>query len=407
MPVYAVGDTFLPLEEADAVPPVTREDLAHTPGAFLLHGCLTPGECEHIIQTAEKIGFIEDSATGGRSVRQMESCQTLMSEETLGAVFRRFAEKLPPGLRGERPLGLNARWRVYKYNPGDTFRKHTDGGWPGGGVDAATGVYKSDVHGDRWSQVTWVMYLNEGFEGGATRFFRRVGDEDFEVAGDVEPKRGSAMCFFHGKHPLSPLHEGSPVVAGTKYIIRSDVLYELPAEEAPAGASAGAKARAKAGASRSFYDLDPGASVAGQEVAFDRMRGRVVYAINVASKCGRTAFAYAKMRELADKKGLDLLLFPSAQFGDQEFAENAEIEAFVEEQGLAGRPNVHVLERTEVLGGTAHPAWQLLREATGAPDPDWNFAGQFLVGKTGEVQRIPKGRAVGDVIDELLDQDTA
>ena len=93
------------------------------------------------------------------------------------------------------------------------------------------------------------------------------------------------------------------------------------------------------------------------------MRGRVVYAINVASKCGRTAFAYAKMRELADKKGLDLLLFPSAQFGDQEFAENAEIEAFVEEQGLAGRPNVHVLERTEVLGGTAHPAWQLLREA--------------------------------------------
>ena len=33
------------------------------------------------------------------------------------------------------------------------------------------------------------------------------------------------LCFYHGEHELSPLHEGSLVTRGVKHIVRSDVLY--------------------------------------------------------------------------------------------------------------------------------------------------------------------------------------
>ena len=41
----------------------------------------------------------------------------------------------------------------------------------------------------------------------------------------VPAKAGAALVFPHGADPRSPLHEGALVSAGTKYIIRTDVLY--------------------------------------------------------------------------------------------------------------------------------------------------------------------------------------
>ena len=115
-------------------------------------------------------------------------------------------------------------------------RPHTDGGWPGSGINSE-GQLEHDLYRDRWSQLTMVMYLNSDFDGGETSFFipaeargspgpdrqQQQGVEVFPVAAE----EGSALCFFHGQHPLSPLHEGSLVRSGTKYIVRSDVLYMI------------------------------------------------------------------------------------------------------------------------------------------------------------------------------------
>ena len=46
--------------------------------------------------------------------------------------------------------------------------------------------------------------------------------------------RGGALAFWHGEHPLSLLHEGSPVTRGVKTIVRSDVLYLVPGAICPA-----------------------------------------------------------------------------------------------------------------------------------------------------------------------------
>ena len=55
-----------------------------------------------------------------------------------------------------------------------------------------------------------MIYLNDDFEGGATRFMQAA----------VKPVKGTALVF---AHPLS--HQGDPVTAGRKYVVRTDVMY--------------------------------------------------------------------------------------------------------------------------------------------------------------------------------------
>jgi hypothetical protein len=54
--------------------------------------------------------------------------------------------------------------------------------------------------------------LNEGFSGGETDFP--------EQSRTIVPKTGESLLF---QHKL--LHAGKPVTDGTKYVLRSDVLY--------------------------------------------------------------------------------------------------------------------------------------------------------------------------------------
>lgn len=54
--------------------------------------------------------------------------------------------------------------------PGNVYRPHIDGAWPGSGVDSR-GQYKFDAYGDRWSRLTFLVYLNDDFEGGHTTYY--------------------------------------------------------------------------------------------------------------------------------------------------------------------------------------------------------------------------------------------
>jgi hypothetical protein len=63
------------------------------------------------------------------------------------------------------------------------------------------------------SWYTYMVYLNEGFEGGETVFF-------VEPEVIIKPRAGSALFFQH-----SIIHEGSEVRAGVKYVVRTDLMY--------------------------------------------------------------------------------------------------------------------------------------------------------------------------------------
>jgi len=103
---------------------------------------------------------------------------------------------------------------------------HTDGSWPGSGIQNSTGELVQDLFGDRWSQLTWVLYLNDDFDGGHTTFFIPSADEMGVLESrPVQPRTGYATVFPHGECRVPLLHEGSSVSRGCKYLLRTEVIY--------------------------------------------------------------------------------------------------------------------------------------------------------------------------------------
>jgi predicted 2-oxoglutarate/Fe(II)-dependent dioxygenase YbiX len=123
------------------------------------------------------------------------------------ALFERVRHSLPRDVEGRVPVGANERFRCYRYTKGQRFKAHFDGAFTRGPSEA--------------SELTLMVYLNEGFTGGETAFL------DLEQV--VTPKRGMALLFTH-----RILHEGCEVLNGVKYVLRSDVMYAAPSHEAAA-----------------------------------------------------------------------------------------------------------------------------------------------------------------------------
>mmetsp|Transcript_15341 Transcript_15341/g.26650 ORF Transcript_15341/g.26650 Transcript_15341/m.26650 type:complete len:306 (+) Transcript_15341:200-1117(+) len=210
-------------------------------GVFVIHNLLSPAECRRIIEMSERMGYTEDAPVSlGRKIRQNENCVWIMDEGVNQVVFDRIRHLLPEEVEfrgtpmGSGPQGLNRRWRLYKYNPNDIFKRHTDGPWPPSGIDK-DGKYVHDTSdGNALTWLTFLIYLNDDFEGGGTKF-PSVGKPDYTPEGtpnffEVQPTQGSVLVFYHGYHSKSKLHEGSLVTKGTKYVARTEVLYRLPPE---------------------------------------------------------------------------------------------------------------------------------------------------------------------------------
>ncbi|CAG5121778.1 unnamed protein product [Candidula unifasciata] len=192
-------------------PHVTKEDINLPSGyqgklAFVLHNVLTEEECNRFIQETERIGYIPAlvNVGGGREkmmtdVRSSKRC-IVDSVPYVQELWERIKEFIPSVFKEHRVLGLNERLRFLRYDAGDYFRPHFDGS------------YKRD-NGER-SYITFQLYLNEGFEGGATTF---IGVQHDLVP--VIPKTGSVLIFQH-----DICHEGSELTAGRKYTVRTDIM---------------------------------------------------------------------------------------------------------------------------------------------------------------------------------------
>lgn len=81
---------------------------------------------------------------------------------------------------------------------------------------------------------------------------------------------------------------------------------------------------------------------------------------------------------------LEIMMFPSDEFGGQELAEG-KVGDFCESKGLpANKDHVHLMAKGNVNGPMAHPVWQLAK--TKFPgEVQWNFDGIFLFDKAGHV----------------------
>lgn len=131
----------------------------------------------------------------------------------------------------------------------------------------------------------------------------------------------------------------------------------------------------------SFYDLTE-KDAKGVDVKFDKFKGKVVYGVNVASKCGYTASGYALLEKLSKMDGVEVLLFPCNQFGGQEPGSDAEVAQFC---ALKGVESANVFTKADVNGPKTRPTYKFVKDKLTMGDIAWNFAGKFVVDKTGNV----------------------
>ncbi len=223
-------------ERRSPVERVERVEVAGVPGAFQLLNVLSRDECGRFIELTESLGYLPDAAVSlPRSVRHNHNATWVVDEQTDGIIWRRcrdFATDDKGLFSDKKALGLNARFRFYRYGPGDFFKPHTDGAWPGS--RAVERQLIPNAYPDRFSQMSVLIFLSDDFEGGETQFWLNKQDASRPARGQDGAQRvslrtpaGGALCFPHGVHPLHCLHSSEEIVSGVKYIIRTDMLFEL------------------------------------------------------------------------------------------------------------------------------------------------------------------------------------
>ena len=127
------------------------------------------------------------------------------------------------------------------------------------------------------------------------------------------------------------------------------------------------------------YDVDE------QPVSLERYRGKVLLVVNTASKCGYTP-QYEQLQELYERyqsKGLEILAFPSNDFGGQELETNEEIATFCYTRYAVDFP---LFAKTKVRGDNKHPLYEHL--TSNGPSPGevrWNFE-KYLVDRQGNIR---------------------
>ena len=229
----------------DAIPiassPSSSTPSLHThpniPDLRLIRHVLSPSECKAVIAAGEQLEFLPDAPVGSEEAQASVLAHNfywLVDEAFHDALWARVAAHLPAHVGGRAARGLNRRFRVYRYRPGSVYRLHVDGAWPASGV-GADGQYVYDTgaasNGRRQQSLfTFLIYLNDEFEGGATTFVVPGCGEGTMNAYPVRPEMGAVAVFPHGEAKGALLHEGTGVCRGAKYVVRTDVLYDVDVE---------------------------------------------------------------------------------------------------------------------------------------------------------------------------------
>jgi len=117
------------------------------------------------------------------------------------------------GKREWQVKGLHSNIRIYRYEKGQFFGPHYDSCTR----DAVTG-YTS-----HWTLLVYLTGVEDGLEGGEIVFHDgNKNDHPREIVVPIE--RGSALLHRHSGGDCL-LHEARPVINGTKWVLRSDVVF--------------------------------------------------------------------------------------------------------------------------------------------------------------------------------------
>jgi prolyl 4-hydroxylase len=219
----------------------------------VLHNILSMEECQHLITLAERNGFhggAKPATYTGVKPGDRSSCEDFHITEQVWQRIVKAAERdknmqselvhipwinercrLSHSSKSFRAVGMNEQMRFHRYDSGQSGAPQVDSSF----------VRSTEAGIDRYGEQSFIsfqLYLNDGFKGGATRFISEYGahndmsahDWDGSRSGNSSPRKslghkivphaGSVVLFQH-----DCCHEEMRVEAGRKYIMRSDIMY--------------------------------------------------------------------------------------------------------------------------------------------------------------------------------------
>jgi hypothetical protein len=175
---------------------------------------LTPAECRHLIQ---KLDFTEqeqkiqqnliNAVTSNNTIIRTNIRRNFIDEDVASLVWRVVKSTLPAELSDGRKLaGIRTKMNYYRYGEGQYFKTHLDGG------------HRFIATGET-SEYTFVIYLNDDFTGGTTRFCA-LPEWNNEVR-EVKPVKGGMLVF----RQSDMKHCGVTLEKGFKHILQGMVMY--------------------------------------------------------------------------------------------------------------------------------------------------------------------------------------
>ncbi|MEJ7625416.1 MAG: 2OG-Fe(II) oxygenase [Ferruginibacter sp.] len=171
----------------------------HNEHVFSITNILDTEICKDCIEVAEEQSLfpINKKEVPKDLQKSFSNRLFITSKELSEVIWKNIYDFVPKEYNCWRVSGINENFRFYKYLTGQEFTMHQD----------------ADFHKTEFekSYYSLLIYLNDNFKGGETKFENLT----------VKPVHGSALIF-----PHVLFHSGSIVTSGTKYILRSDVLYK-------------------------------------------------------------------------------------------------------------------------------------------------------------------------------------
>ena len=188
---------FEEIDWGDHMPVDVPMRFVEMPMLWTVDDVYSPAECKDFVAEIEAAS--PELATNNPIYRDQD--RVIRDDPVIAQeLFRRLRPHLPSRIGSFSLVGLNERLRMYRYRAGQRFPPHMDH-W-----------YK---HGERVITLhTVLVYFNSNFLGGETRFMEQIEQT-------VVPVPGRVAVFQHKVR-----HEGCPVIRGTKYAMRTDVLFE-------------------------------------------------------------------------------------------------------------------------------------------------------------------------------------
>lgn len=179
---------------------------------WIINNFLSPEECTELIQRGEKQGFsVANVSTPTGPVINLEyrnNDRVIFDNPKLAAYLWSKLKDDPKLINpGWTAIGLNDKFRIYRYLATENhyFAAHYDASYE-----------KVPLEVQSWATI--LIYLNEDFEGGETVFLDAEGKPEAWT-----PRTG--MAGLMTQHNI--LHEAKPCTKGTKYALRTDIMYQI------------------------------------------------------------------------------------------------------------------------------------------------------------------------------------